>query len=109
LLSSAGSLYRDHQFFIEPRQLGFRSVGTSQLVKRLIDGKFGRFSHDNPQPFDKEKRSRQPMINFEEARVFDLAQDEVLLNGLSTSTKTLDVRNCRGLCIRLVETGIVRQ
>jgi hypothetical protein len=36
------------------------------------------------------------MINFEEARVFDLAQDEVLLNGLSTSTKTLDVRNCRG-------------
>src|SRR5215471_5834330 len=33
-------------FFIEPRQFGFRRVGTSQLVKRLTDGKFG-FSHDN--------------------------------------------------------------
>src|SRR5262249_34035554 len=58
--------------------------------------------------FDKEKTSREPIINFEEARVFDLAQDAVLPTGLSRSTKAIDVRNCPGLCIQLVETGIVR-
>jgi len=74
-------------FFIEPRQFGFRRVGTSQLVKRLTDGKFG-FSHDNL-TFSIKGYPPEPIIDFERARVFDLAQEQTLSIGLSTSSKTL--------------------
>ena len=34
-------------FFVAPRQFGFRRILTSQLIKRLTDGKLCRFSHDS--------------------------------------------------------------
>ena len=37
----------------------------------------------------------EPIIDFERARVFDLAQERTLSIGLSTGRKTIDVRNFR--------------